>query len=130
MLRWFALLSLLGLVACARNSQQTAPLAEDGVTMSLEVVPDPVVVGPSELRIHLQDTAGAAIDDAQLSLKGDMSHAGMTPVLASVNGGEDGLYTVPFAWTMGGDWYVTVVATLADGRVITRRFDLSVGGGM
>ncbi len=59
-----------------------------------------------------------------------MSHAGMKPVLANISEGESGVYAVPFEWTMGGDWFVAVTATLPDGRVATKRFDLSVGAGM
>jgi len=33
---------------------------------------------------------------------------------------------VAIPWTMGGDWYVDIEATLADGRVIARRFPISI----
>lgn len=116
-------LLLLG-SGCARESRRAA--AED-VQISLAAVPFPAVVGPARLVIRVQDSAGNALDDAALSIKGDMTHAGMTPELAAVQGGgEEGYYNVPFEWTMGGDWIVTVEATLDDGRTARQRFDMTV----
>lgn len=127
---FFALLLLtllIPLAACARQSQQ--PAAGD-VGMTLAVRPDPPTVGDASLEITLTDGEGNPIDDARLNVKGDMSHAGMEPVLAEVEGGAGGVYQVPFRWTMGGDWFVTVDAVLADGTTVSRRFDLAVAGNM
>lgn len=122
----FSLL-LLPLSGCARQSQQPSPA---DVEMTLAVTPDPAVVGPATLSITLTDAAGEPVEDAQLNIRGDMSHAGMEPVLAEVEGGVGGVYEVPFNWTMGGDWFVVVEATLADGRTLSRRFDVGVAGDM
>jgi len=125
------LLLVAGLLGgCARQSQQADQNNADDIDMTLVVAPDPPAVGQSNLLVTLRDDAGEPIDGASLEIKGDMSHAGMKPVLASISGGERGVYAVPFEWTMGGDWFVTVTATLPDGRVVTRRCDLSVAGGM
>ena len=121
------LILLIPLAACARQSQQ--PAAGD-VEMTLAVRPDPPAVGDATLEITLTDGEGNPIEDARLNVKGDMSHAGMEPVLAEVEGGAGGVYQVPFRWTMGGDWFVTVDAVLADGTTISRRFDLAVAGNM
>lgn len=96
--------------------------------MTLNVEPDPPVVGPAELTIILVDATGQAIEGANLQVKGDMAHAGMVPVQATALGGSDGRYQAALEWTMGGDWIVTVLATLPDGRVTSRQFDLSVDG--
>ena len=121
------LILLIPLAACARQSQR--PAAGD-VEMTLAVRPDPPAVGDATLEITLTDGEGNPIEDARLNVKGDMSHAGMEPVLAEVEGGAGGVYQVPFRWTMGGDWFVTVDAVLADGTTISRRFDLAVAGNM
>ena len=121
------ILMLLALAACARQSREPD---SSGVEISLTPQPEPPVVGDATLLITLADETGNPIEDARLDVKGDMSHAGMEPVLAEVAGGPRGVYVVPFTWTMGGDWFVTVDATLADGTIISRRFDLSVGGEM
>ena len=74
-----------------------------------------------------QALAGSPIDDAYLAVKGNMTHAGMVPVLAEVDGGgENGVYSIPFEWTMAGDWVVTVDIQLADGTKAQKRFDMAV----
>ncbi len=79
------------------------------------------------LLITLKDSNGNPINDATLRIRGDMIHAGMTPVLVEdVTGGQNGIYTIPFTWTMGGDWIVTVEGILADGRSVSHRFNLSI----
>ncbi len=77
--------------------------------------------------MRLNDPAGASIDDARLSLRGDMTHAGMVPVLAETEGGTDGLYRLPVEWSMAGEWILTVEAVLPDDTRVAREFDLSVG---
>lgn len=125
--KWrFLLIGLLFLLGsgCARESQRAA--VED-LQISLTAVPFPAVIGPARLVIRVQDSAGNPLDDAVLSIKGDMTHAGMTPELVELQGGgEAGYYNVPFEWTMGGDWIVTVEATLADGRTARQRFEMAV----
>lgn len=115
----------LTLTGCGRASQQPDPAPE--VSMSLSVSPDPPLFGrPCEMRITLLDGEGRAIDGAELSIKGDMTHAGMVPVLTEIKQSENGVYATDFAWSMGGDWIVTVSATLPDGRVTSRQFELTV----
>ena len=118
-----ALLLLLG-SACARASQQ-ADSADVQITMT--AIPFPPHIGDSRLVIQVTDEIGSPIDDAYLAIKGDMTHAGMAPVLAEVDGGgEAGVYTIPFEWTMAGDWVVTVDLQLPDGTKAQERFDMAV----
>jgi hypothetical protein len=124
----FAALLSLALVGCQRIGQQPDSAADVNVVLSVQ--PDPPGVGPSRLTISLTDAQGAPIEGARLQIKGDMTHAGMQPVLAEVEEGTDGQYETPFEWTMGGDWIVTVRAALPDGRSTTRQFNLTVNGDM
>ena len=120
-------LSLL-LGSCRRSTQPNVEAAN--VNMALAVRPPAPAVGPATLLITLTDTADDPINGAVLEIRGDMVHAGMEPVLASVDAGQNGIYEVPFEWTMAGDWIVTVTASLPDGRTVTREFDLTVSGEM
>lgn len=123
------LLFLLVFVLAACGSRASQQPDDSGISMDLTA--ESTEVGKTTLRITLEDAQGTPINDATLDVKGDMTHAGMVPVLANdVTNGQDGVYEIPFEWTMGGDWIVTVEATLADGRTISRRFDLTVSGGM
>lgn len=113
---------------CQRASQQAASDQAPEIAAALAIDPEPAVVGPAMLQVTLTDASGAPIDGASVSLKGDMSHAGMAPVLAQASGGAAGVYQAQWRWTMAGDWVVTVTATLPDGRTLVRRFDLTVAG--
>jgi hypothetical protein len=54
-----------------------------------------------------------------------MSHVGMAPVLADASEREQGVYRVPFAFTMRGDWALLVTIVLPDGVRVERRIDVA-----
>ena len=116
----------LSLTACQRASQQNSAGETSGVTIIFVVDPDPALVGQTQAVITLTDAGGQPITGASVAIKGDMSHAGMQPVLADAPEEAPGTYRTEFAWTMSGDWIVTVTATLSDGSTAEQQFDLSV----
>lgn len=120
---FFVTILLVTVVGCGPQIQTAA---EAGINIELEVMGEQLSVGETTLTVKVTDSSGAAINDAALNIQGDMTHAGMTPVIRDVADGEDGLYTVPFEWTMGGDWIVTVLAVLNDGTEVEENFNLSV----
>ncbi len=110
---------------CGRiQTDQPADAADISVEFSVEPV-DPIV-GPAQLLITVIGPNGQPIDNATLDIEGNMTHAGMAPVFAQATGGDNGQYVVPFEWTMGGDWIVTVEVVLDDGQVVTRQFPVAV----
>lgn len=112
---------------CARASRQTSP---ELIQINLTTVPYPPILGKSRLVIQISDHEGTAVNDARLDIKGDMTHAGMVPILAqSEEGGEDGFYNIPIEWTMGGDWVINVKALLPDGQTASEQFELRVTQG-
>lgn len=129
-MRMRVVLVLLGaallLAACGgRASRQRS--GDGDVVVELEATS--LAPGATVLEITVRDGSGAAIDDATLNVRGDMNHAGMVPVLVEgVTDGEAGVYRVPFEWTMGGVWIVTIEATLADGETVSEQFNVSLGG--
>lgn len=113
------------LSACGRI--QAGQNQNDGeVKVELSVEPAQPVVGPAQLIVSVTDAGGQPIENATLDIEGNMTHAGMVPVFAQTTGGENGRYTVPFEWTMGGDWFVTVEVTLENGQTISREFPITV----
>ena len=113
---------LLLLTACGgRNSQQN-----NDENIRIIVAVEATAVGETTLLVTVTDQAGAPLNDATISVKGDMSHAGMVPVLADATGGQNGVYEMPFEWTMGGDWIVTVEVTLPDGRSASQQFNFAI----
>ena len=115
---------LLLACGCARASQQADSVS---VQITMTAIPFPPHIGDSRLVIQVIDKMGSPINDAHLTVKGDMTHAGMVPLLAEIDGGgENGVYTIPFNWTMAGDWVVTVDLQLPDGTIAQERFDMAV----
>jgi len=110
--------------ACGRI--QTGQEQDSEVSIELTVEPAQPAAGPAQLIITLTDQNGQPIDNAVLEIEGNMTHAGMVPVFAQTTDGENGRYVVPFEWTMGGDWTLTVGVLLEDGRTISREFPVTV----
>jgi hypothetical protein len=110
---------------CTRASRSGKGASEVQIALSLD--PNPPLLGrPCRMIVSLL-AEGAPVEDARLEIKGDMSHAGMAPVIVSITDGRDGVYTTAFDWTMAGDWIVTVEAALGDGTVARRQFEVTVG---
>ncbi len=126
--RIFGLAVVLLLLAPACRQSSVPPDAASDLLMSLTWMEDgqEPAVGRAELVVTLADDEGLPVNGATVALRGDMSHAGMQPVLATATAAGDGRYQTDFEWTMSGDWIVTVTATLPDGRTVTREFPMTV----
>ena len=119
-----ALLATLAVVGCTRAAR-SADGAPD-LALDLAIDPAPARVGPAEITLTLRDPGGLPVQGAALSLRGDMAHAGMIPVLADLAEAEDGVYRAALSWTMAGDWTATIEGTLPDGRRLLRTIPLRV----
>ncbi|MEZ4709933.1 MAG: copper chaperone PCu(A)C [Caldilineaceae bacterium] len=89
--------------------------------------------GGGQLSVEVADASGAPMTDATVSLEGNMNHAGMAPVMAEgvtddADGAADGVYHLPFEFSMNGDWIMTVSVKLADGATETHDIDATVTG--
>lgn len=125
-------LSILGMifvVGCTRMSQE-AEMQENtephGVQIELIEPLYPSAIGKETLNIQVYDADNQPIDNAKIKVRGDMTHAGMVPILAETENGDKGVYQVLFDWTMSGDWIVTVQVTLPDGAVIEKTFPRTI----
>jgi hypothetical protein len=114
------------LTAGCGRIQQSTTAPQDGFMISIVTLPPTPVLGDGALVVTISDPDGKPVTGARLLIEGNMSHAGMQPSFGKVTEEEAGRYAVAIPWTMGGDWYVDVKATLADGRVIARRFPITV----
>ena len=112
------------LVGC-RESQQADDADDTGISIDVTFDPNPPTTGDATLLITLTNANGDPVNDATVAVRGDMNHAGMVPVNAEAGNASDGVYSIPFEWTMGGDWILTVTATLADDTVITEEVDVN-----
>ena len=120
-----AFIVILSVAGC--RNDDTLETSVPDVNIDLQVEPDPPAVGEATLLITLTDAEGAPIDNAAITVRGDMDHAGMAPVIVESTDGHGGEYRMPFAWSMGGGWVVEVTATLPDNRGIAQaRFEFFV----
>ena len=117
------LLILLLLVGCR---QQAQPTAEASLQIDLRTEPETPAVGASILIISVRDASGQPINNAKVTARGDMNHAGMVPIIETVESGTDGEYSIGFEWEMAGDWLVEVTVELVSGVTQTQTFDLLV----
>lgn len=110
----FVVLATMFLTACGPN--QNAGKLPDGVTVSV-TAEQPLAIGPNPLHVRVtQDDAPVAVQE--LTVVGDMTHAGMVPVVSEVITQQpDGSYVAEdFVFTMAGDWFVQVDFVLAAGE--------------
>lgn len=117
------LLTLALLVACGSS---TPPASEAAVQITL--LPGQAGDG---LQVQLHNATHAPLTDATVTLEGNMNHAGMAPVLTEPvkdgdDGASDGVYSIPFQFSMLGDWIVTVTVDLADGTQTTQDINVTV----
>ena len=91
----------------------SANAADSPVEVSL--LTRPARVGPAALEVRVVRD-GVGVEGATVRFTGDMTHAGMIPVLADGVELGDGVYRSDgFAFDMAGDWVITVDVRHADG---------------
>lgn len=103
------------------TSSSTAPGTESERTsrIRIEVEGEPTV-GEATVLVYLLEEGGEGVSGAQVEITGDMTHAGMMPVVATATEAEPGLYrTEDFRFTMAGDWILTAEIELPGGSTAT-----------
>lgn len=120
-------LFLLAALLAACGTQVAVQPTPANVTIAVRAESEPLAVGETTLLVNLTNGSGTPIDGAVLRVHGDMDHAGMVSVDREVRDSANGEYRVPFEWTMGGGWIVTVTAQLPDnGGEISKTFEFFV----
>lgn len=77
-------------------------------------------IGRSPILVSFTEAGGQAVSGATVKVVGDMTHAGMQPVMAdAVEVGPGDYRADDFAFSMAGDWIITITATTADGRRVS-----------
>lgn len=103
------------LAACKPPPDRTATMGDGSVVIVAELA-QPPAIGPAPLLVRLTDPAGAPVEGATVRVEGDMTHAGMQPVLADAESAGGGVYRAEgMHFTMAGDWIITVTVTV-DGK--------------
>jgi len=116
--------ALIAAIVAGCSREPSSGGVAEGVEIGCTVKPEPPVVGTATVDVTLADDTGDPLAAAEVRVEGNMNHAGMVPSIATAHEVERGLYRADLELTMGGDWFVTVQATLADGRRVERTFPL------
>jgi hypothetical protein len=103
------------LVGCSRKGAD--------ITVNWNVQPPRPAAG-AEIVVQLRVvTADAApVTGAKLQCAAQMSHPGMTPVIAAVVERGPGLYEARLQFSMAGDWILVAAGELPDGQRIESSF--------
>jgi hypothetical protein len=117
-----AIVSLLVVVSACKPPAERADPARP---VDVVLLTTPARVGPAAVEVRLT-VDGAPADGATIRIVGDMTHAGMVPVVApTVVGLGGGVYrSEGFAFDMAGDWVITAEVRYADG--VSRQGSLAV----
>ena len=128
-MRLLVVLALLGLLAACRPPDEGGGTAgrasSDGVTVAMEIESE-AVVGRAPVRVSVQrDSEG--VSGASVEVIGEMTHAGMVPVIAEAREVEPGVYRAEdFEFNMAGDWVVSAEVSLGSGEELRAVRSLSV----
>ncbi len=113
---------VLTLVVACRQQETVAP-----ADIQLELVASDTLVGETTLTLTVTDLDGKPLSNpGTLSVRGDMSHAGMVPIFAEAEEASDGVFSLPFEWTMTGSWIVEASLKLSNGDFVSEIFTFEI----
>ena len=113
------LLASLQSAGCARSARATSDVA-----LVYDSDPKPPRVGPNTFTIGLSGKNDQRLAGARISLEGDMSHPGMSPVFGEAREIAPGQYRGTLDLNMLGDWTVVFHITLANGQSFDRQVQI------
>ena len=106
---FLAVIGVAFLTACSGGGS-----GEGGLSVSFRLDPAPPTVGSVALELRLIDPEGKPVIGATVEVEANMNHAGMVPTFATLIETSDGRYDGDVEFTMGGDWFLLMKATLAE----------------
>jgi hypothetical protein len=115
----FVCFLLICSIGCRKNSETGSK-----VTVELDGLPKTYRVGHEPISLKISDALGQAVSGAQVSLEGNMSHAGMAPTFGQAAEVAPGSYRGTLEFSMAGDWVISVTARLSDGRQVEQQFEI------
>ncbi len=121
------LISFLFLAGCRppEASSSGSTKLPEGVQVQIEVGEDPKTGNLPVSVFILKENQG--VSGAKVEVTGNMTHAGMEPVIVEAKETEAGLYMAdPFVIEMPGDTVITADITLSDGTKFSANKALTV----
>ena len=119
-------LIFIALTACKPpDNKQSSSGVSSGLQARVELDGDPKLGTVPVSVFILKD--GEGVTGASIEITGDMTHAGMIPVITEAQETEPGLYrSDDFSFTMAGDWILTTEIELSDGQKETLETPVTV----
>jgi YtkA-like protein len=117
----FIVLLLVSLqsTGCSRSSR-----AAHDVAFACDSDPKPPRIGLNTFTVVLSGSNNEQLTGAHISLEGDMSHPGMSPVFGEASEIAPGQYRGTLDLNMLGDWTIVFHITLATGQSLDRQVQL------
>jgi hypothetical protein len=94
------------------------------VAFTCDSDPRPPRIGLNTFTVVLTSSKNDRLAGAHISLEGDMSHPGMSPVFGEAREIAPGQYRGTLDLNMLGDWTVVFHITLADGESFDRQVQI------
>lgn len=125
-MRWAWLVVALLLVGCGRIQNErfagSPAEASSGLAIHMAALPSaPVAQTGRDVTFELTRD-GEPVAGAEVMVEANMTHAGMEPLFVEAVEGAPGEYRAPIFWSMGGEWFLRVRATLPDGTTAEETF--------
>ena len=115
-----ALAAAIFIITACNNPTETSSV----VTIEHEIAPQPARVGQATVQLRVADANRQPVTGASITLEGNMTHAGMSPVFAQAKEMEPGRYQAILDFTMAGDWIILTHVTLAGGQKLEKQLDV------
>lgn len=119
----FVIVLALAIVACGgQNDYTTQTAMVDGVTIGFEHPTRAELLKTYDVFVTLKDANGQPINGADVVMDMDMPAMSMATNRPVADSAGDGRYRISTAYSMDGDWVITIEAT-ADGNTYRATFD-------
>jgi len=97
-----------------------------GLTLSLETQPAKPKAGEIQLRLKIQDSKGAPVQDAKVSFASAMTMPGMAVVKAEGKRSQEGSYEAKVNLGMAGTWEISVTIQRPGQKEVREKFSLAL----
>ncbi len=115
---------LLLLASVPSSSRPKSSGTSNDIGFVCDSAPTPSRVGVNTFTVTLTTAGGDRLAGAHISLEGDMSHPGMSPVFGEAKEIALGRYQGRLDLSMQGDWTVLFHITLQSGRSFDRQLNI------
>jgi membrane fusion protein, copper/silver efflux system len=116
--------------ACESSRSKSTVVHSRDLTLSAALEPKTGRAGENTIWLELEDREGAAVEDAQISVKVHMHAMGTMPAMGgmtSVTPLGSGRYRADFDLDMGGNWVIEIRAKAAAGQSLAADGSMTVG---